>query len=80
MEKKKIIPYVPEETTLREFTFKAVFLGVIMAVLLGAANAYIGLKAGMTIAATFPAAVVAMAVLERHWSLERFLLYLHFLF
>ena len=64
MEKKKIIPYVPEETTLREFTFKAVFLGVIMAVLLGAANAYIGLKAGMTIAATFPAAVVAMAVLR----------------
>ncbi len=64
MEKKVIKPYVPEVTNLRELTFKAILLGVIMAVLLGAANAYIGLKAGMTIAATFPAAVVAMAVLR----------------
>ncbi len=64
MEKKKFESYVPEQTSLRELTFKAVFLGVIMAVLLGAANAYIGLKAGMTIAATFPAAVIAMAVMR----------------
>ena len=64
MEKKKFESYVPEQTTLRELTFKAVFLGIIMAVLLGAANAYIGLKAGMTIAATFPAAVIAMAVMR----------------
>jgi putative OPT family oligopeptide transporter len=64
MEKKKITPYVPEETTLRELTLRAIILGVIMAGFLGAANAYIGLKAGMTIAATFPAAVVAMAVMK----------------
>lgn len=57
-------PYVPAETDLKEFTFKAVLLGVIMAVVLGAANAYLGMKAGLTVAATFPAAVVAMAALK----------------
>jgi len=41
-----------------------VFLGVIMAVVLGAANAYLGMKVGLTVAATFPAAVVAMAALR----------------
>lgn len=60
----KHVPYVPEQTDLREFTFKALLLGVIMAVVLGAANAYLGLKAGVTVAAAFPAAVVAMAVLR----------------
>jgi putative OPT family oligopeptide transporter len=57
-------PYVPEETSLKELTFKAVFLGVIMAIVLGAANAYLGMKVGLTVAATFPAAVVAMAALR----------------
>ncbi len=57
-------PYVPADSDLKEFTFKAVFLGVIMAIVLGAANAYLGMKAGLTVAATFPAAVVAMAALR----------------
>lgn len=57
-------PFVPAETDIKEFTFKAVFLGVVMAVVLGAANAYLGMKAGLTVAATFPAAVVAMAALR----------------
>jgi putative OPT family oligopeptide transporter len=57
-------PYVPEKTDLREFTLKALILGVIMTVILGAANAYLGLRAGMTIAATYPAAVIGMAVLK----------------
>lgn len=57
-------PYVPAETDMKELTFKAVFLGIILAVILGAANAYLGLKAGMTVAATFPAAVISMAVLR----------------
>jgi len=57
-------PYVPVNTTMKELTFKAVFLGVLLAIILGAANAYLGLKAGMTVAATFPAAVIAMAVLR----------------
>jgi putative OPT family oligopeptide transporter len=58
------LPFVPEKTNLREFTLRAVFLGLIMTVVLGAANAYLGLKAGMTIAATYPAAVLGMAVLR----------------
>jgi len=57
-------PFVPADSDLKEFTFKAVVLGVIMAVVLGAANAYLGMKVGLTVAATFPAAVVAMAALR----------------
>jgi putative OPT family oligopeptide transporter len=57
-------PFVPEKTNLREFTFKALFIGLILTVILGAANAYLGLRAGMTIAATYPAAVIGMAVLK----------------
>lgn len=57
-------PFVPAESDLKEFTFRAVFLGVLMAIVLGAANAYLGMKAGLTVAATFPAAVVAMAALR----------------
>ncbi len=64
MEKKPETPYVPVSTDLPELTFKAVFLGMLMAVVLGAANAYLGMKAGLTVAATFPAAVVAMAALR----------------
>ncbi len=54
-------PYVSAESNMPELTFKAMFLGIIMAVVLGAANAYLGLRAGMTISATFPAAVIAIA-------------------
>jgi putative OPT family oligopeptide transporter len=61
---KEFKPYVPVESQMKEFSFKAIFLGIILAVVLGAANAYLGLKAGMTVAATFPAAVIAMAVLR----------------
>ncbi len=56
--------FVPAETTMREFTLRALLLGLVMCVILGAANAYLGLKAGMTIAATYPAAVIGMAVLR----------------
>ena len=57
-------PYVPPDKEMREFTFRAVLLGLVMTVVLGAANAYLGLRAGMTIAATYPAAVIGMAVLR----------------
>jgi len=57
-------PYVPSDSRMTEFTGRALILGIVMAVILGAANAYIGLVAGLTIAATFPAAVVAMAALR----------------
>jgi putative OPT family oligopeptide transporter len=64
MDPKPYEPYVPADTSMKEFTRRAVILGVVMAVILGAANAYIGMVAGLTIAATFPAAVVAMALLR----------------
>jgi len=57
-------PYVPEKTPMREFTFRALLIGLVLTVILGAANAYLGLRAGMTIAATYPAAVIGMAVLK----------------
>ncbi len=53
-------PYVPAESTEREFTLKAVVAGIVLSGLFGAANAYLGMKAGMTIAATIPAAVIAI--------------------
>src|ERR1700676_966381 len=49
---------------MREFTLRAMLLGLVMTVVLGAANAYLGLRAGQTIAATYPAAVISMAVLR----------------
>ncbi|MBV9251332.1 MAG: oligopeptide transporter, OPT family, partial [Acetobacteraceae bacterium] len=60
-------PFVPETMEMKEFTFRAVALGLFMTVILGAANAYLGLRAGITIAATYPAAVIGMAVL-RGWK------------
>jgi putative OPT family oligopeptide transporter len=54
-------PFVPENMKMSEFTVGAVLLGLVMTVILGAANAYLGLRAGMTIAATYPAAVIGMA-------------------
>src|SRR5256885_14218828 len=57
-------PFVPESAKMREFTLRAVLLGLFLCVVLGAANAYLGLKAGQTIAATYPAAVISMAVLR----------------
>ena len=60
-------PYVPETMQMKELTFRAMFLGLILTVVLGAANAYLGLRAGITIAATYPAAVISMAFL-RAWK------------
>lgn len=62
--RKKHTPYVPETMQMKEFTFRAVLIGLVMTGILGAANAYLGLKAGMTIAATYPAAVIGMALLR----------------
>ena len=64
MSEKPFTPYVPADSTMREFTLRALLLGLFMCVILGAANAYLGLKAGMTIAATYPASVIGMAVLR----------------
>src|ERR1051326_2667597 len=61
---KRFRSYVPDKTNLREFTLRAILLGLMMTVVLGAANLYLGLRAGMTIAATYPAAVIGMAILR----------------
>ena len=61
---KKHLPFVPESMEMKEFTLPAILLGLLMTVVLGAANAYLGLRAGITIAATYPAAVIGMAVLR----------------
>ncbi len=60
----KYQPFVPENATMQEFTLRALLIGLVLTVVLGAANAYLGLRAGITIAATYPAAVVSMAILR----------------
>ena len=57
-------PYVPHHMEMQEFTVRALLIGLVMTGILGSANAYLGLKAGMTIAATYPAAVIGMALLR----------------
>lgn len=64
MEEKKFEPVVSADSSMKEFTLRAVVLGVIMAMFMGAANAYLGLKAGMTIAATYTTAVIGMAIIK----------------
>ena len=59
-----LAPFVSDASDLPELTFRALFIGVAMAIVLGTANAYLGMRAGLTVAATFPAAVVAMAALR----------------
>ena len=61
---KTFVPFVSADTNMKEFSARAILLGVFMAMLMGAANAYLGLKAGMTIAATYTTAVLSMAVLR----------------
>src|SRR5271156_2482673 len=63
-EQPRFRPFVPENTKMRELTLRALLLGLVLTVVLGAANAYLGLRAGITIAATYPAAVIGMAVLR----------------
>src|SRR6185312_4942799 len=63
-EKSRHRPFVPENVKMPEFTLRAILLGLVLTVVLGAANAYLGLRAGQTIAATYPAAVISMAVLR----------------
>ena len=63
-EKPKFRPFVPPDVQMSEFTLRAIILGLVMTGILGAANAYLGLRAGMTIAATYPAAVISMSILR----------------
>ena len=58
-------PYVPATQTLAEFTIKAIALGVFFGLLFGASTVYLGLRAGLTVSASIPIAVLAISVLKR---------------
>ncbi len=57
-------PYIPAEKITPELTVTSIIMGVILAVVFGAANAYLGLRVGMTVSASIPAAVIAMGVIR----------------
>ena len=57
-------PIIPADKTLPEFTPVSLILGLILAVVFGAANAYLGLRVGMTVSASIPAAVISMGILR----------------
>ena len=57
-------PYIPAEKITPEFTVTSIIMGVLLAIIFGAANAYLGLRVGMTVSASIPAAVIAMGVIR----------------
>ncbi len=57
-------PYVPADKVVPEFTATSIILGILLAVVFGAANAYLGLRVGMTVSASIPAAVISMGVIR----------------
>ena len=57
-------PFIPAEKNLPEFTATSIILGILLAVLFGGANAYLGLRVGMTVSASIPAAVISMGVIR----------------
>ena len=63
-ESKEFKPFVPAEKTMPEFTATSIILGILLAVIFGAANAYLGLRVGMTVSASIPAAVLSMGVIR----------------
>ena len=63
-EKNEFKPYVPADKVTPEITVTSVIMGILLAVIFGAANAYLGLRVGMTVSASIPAAVIAMGVIR----------------
>ena len=62
--KNEFKPYIPADKVVPEFTVTSVLIGIILAVVFGAANAYLGLLVGMTISASIPAAVISMGIIR----------------
>ena len=62
--KNEFKPYVPAEKVTPELTVTSIIIGVLLAVIFGAANAYLGLRVGMTVSASIPAAVIGMGVIR----------------
>ncbi len=63
-DQKDFQPYIPASKVTPEITATSIFMGIILAVVFGAANAYLGLRVGMTVSASIPAAVIAMGVIR----------------
>ena len=61
---KEFKPYIPADKITPEFTITSIVMGIILAVVFGAANAYLGLRVGMTVSASIPAAVISMGVIR----------------
>lgn len=57
-------PYIPAEKITPEFTITSIIMGIVLAIVFGAANAYLGLRVGMTVSASIPAAVISMGVIR----------------
>ncbi len=62
--KNEFKPYIPADKIVPEFTVTSVLIGIILAIVFGAANAYLGLLVGMTISASIPAAVISMGIIR----------------
>lgn len=62
--KKDFKPYIPASKVTPELTVTSIIIGILLAVIFGAANAYLGLRVGMTVSASIPAAVIAMGVIR----------------
>jgi len=65
MDQKKFQPYIPANQVMPEFTVVSVVLGALLAIMFGAANAYLGLRVGMTVSASIPAAVISMGIIRK---------------
>ncbi|MBO5746433.1 MAG: oligopeptide transporter, OPT family [Clostridia bacterium] len=63
-EQNKFKPYIPADRVTPELTVTSIIMGILLAVIFGAANAYLGLRVGMTVSASIPAAVIAMGVIR----------------
>lgn len=63
-ENKEFKPYIPAEKVTPEFTITSIVMGILLAIVFGAANAYLGLRVGMTVSASIPAAVISMGVIR----------------
>lgn len=62
--KKDFKPYIPADKVVPEFTVTALLIGILLAIVFGAANAYLGLLVGMTVSASIPAAVISMGIIR----------------
>lgn len=60
----KYVPYIPADKVMPEFTALSIVIGIILCIIFGAANAYLGLKVGMTVSASIPAGVISMAIVR----------------